>query len=229
MVSPRLASYAFEAADYARVFTGTAAAPTPFVPLDRIGSLTTQLNVSTPQYSAFSASVGIAVGRDADFLETSRVRRLDYNASVDARPTQQIRIGATYRSTSFHRRSDDVRSASTRIPRLKVEYQITRSLFLRMVAQYTATERLPLQDPRTGQVLLVRGSDGTLAPSARTSSNQLRADWLFSFRPSPGTVLFVGYGNTLRESDPLAFRDLARTDDAFFVKVSYLFGALGGG
>jgi hypothetical protein len=228
-VSPRLASYAFEAADYARLFTGTSAVPTPFTPSDRIGTVTTQLSVSTPQYSAFSASAGMALGNDVDFLETSRVRRLDYNASLDARPTQQIRIGATYRSTSFHRRSDDVRTASTRIPRLKVEYQATRSLFLRIVAQYTATERLPLADPRTGQILLVRGPDGTLAPSARTSSNQLRADWLFSYRPSPGTVFFVGYGNTLRESDPLAFRGLDRMDDAFFVKVSYLFDALGGG
>ncbi|MHB1193226.1 MAG: carbohydrate binding family 9 domain-containing protein [Longimicrobiales bacterium] len=229
MVSPRLASYAFEAEDYARLSTGTADAPRPFVPADRIGSFTTQVNVATPQYSAFSASLGMAVGRDVDFLETSRVRRLDYNASVDARPTQQMRIGATYRSTSFRRRSDDVRTASTRIPRLKVEYQVTRSLFLRMVAQYTATERLPLADPRTGQVLLTRGADGTLAPSERTASNTLRADWLFSYRPSPGTVFFLGYGNTLTESDPLAFRNLERTDDAFFVKVSYLFDALGGG
>ncbi len=228
MVSPRLASYAFEAEDYARLSTGTTDAPRPFVPSDRIGSFTTQVNASTPQYSTFSASVGMAVGNDVDFLETSRVRRLDYNASVDARPTQQMRIGATYRSTSFHRRSDDVRTATTRIPRLRVEYQVTRALFLRMVAQYTATERLPLADPRTGQVLLVRGADGTLAPSERTASNALRADWLFSYRPSPGTVFFVGYGSTLAERDPLAFRSLDRTDDAFFVKVSYLFDALGG-
>ncbi|NJD18318.1 MAG: carbohydrate binding family 9 domain-containing protein [Gemmatimonadetes bacterium] len=229
MVSPRLASYVFEAADYARLFTGTAGAPTPFVPSDRIGALSTQLNVSTPQYSAFSASVGMTVGRDVDFLETSRVRRLDYNASVDARPTQQLRIGATYLSTSFQRRRDDERTASTRIPRLKVEYQATRAIFFRMVAQYTAAERAPLRDPRTGQLLLVRAPDRTLSPSARTASNTLRADWLFSYRPSPGTVFFLGYGNTLTERDPLSFRGLDRTDDAFFVKVSYLFDALGGG
>lgn len=228
-VAPNLASYAFQVADYAGLFTGTATSPEAFVPSGRVGTFTTQLSVSTPQYSAFSASAGVALGRDVDFLETSRVRRLDYNASVDARPTQQIRIGATYRSTSFHRRSDDERTASTRIPRLKVEYQATRTMFFRMVAQYTATERAPLRDPRSGQVLLVRRSDGTYSPSTRTSSNTLRADWLFSYRPSPGTVFFLGYGNTLKESDPLSFRGLDRTDDAFFVKVSWLFDALGGG
>jgi hypothetical protein len=228
MVSPRLASYGFEGSDYAHLSTGTADEPRSFIPTDRIGSLVTQVNVSTPQYSAFSASVGVGMGRDVDFLETSRVRRLDYNASVDARPTQQIRIGATYRSSSFHRRSDDERTASTRIPRVKVEYQATRALFLRMVAQYTATERAPLRDPGTGQVLLVRGFDGTPALSTPAASNTLRADWLFSYRPSPGTVFFFGYGNTLTEDDPLKFRRLGRTDDAFFVKVSYLFDALGG-
>lgn len=226
-VSPTLASYAFDAADYADLYRGTPEGPAAFVPSDRIGASTLQVSVSTPQFSSFSASAGMITGNDVDFLETSPVRRLDYNASVEARPTQQIRVGATYRSTSFRRTSDDVRTASTRIPRLKVEYQVTRSLFLRMVAQYTAAERLPLKDPRTGQILLVRGADGTLEQSARTASNQLRADWLFSFRPSPGTVFFVGYGNTLREPDPLALSNLRRTDDAFFVKVSYLFRAFG--
>lgn len=226
-VDPTLASYAFDSADYTKLFAGTVETPTAFVPSDRIGTFTTRFSVSTPQFSTFSASAGVTVGNDVDFFETSRARRLDYNASLEARPTRQIRLGATYRSTSFHRRSDDVRTVSTRIPRLKVEYQVSRSLFLRIVAQYTAVERLPLRDPSSGQVLLVQGSDGTLAPSATSSSNQLRADWLFSYRPSPGTVFFAGYGNTLREPDPLSFRDLNRTQDAFFFKVSYLFRALG--
>ncbi|MCG6955433.1 MAG: carbohydrate binding family 9 domain-containing protein [Gemmatimonadetes bacterium] len=226
-VDPTLASYAFDPADYSRLFTGTAAQPVAFVPSDRITTFTTQVSVSTPQFSTFSASLGMTAGDDVDFLETSRVRRLDYNASLDARPTQQIRIGATYRSTSFHRGSDDVRTASTRIPRVKVEYQVSRSVFLRVVAQYTATEREPLRDPRTGEILVVQGVDGSLAPSTRTESNQLRADWLFSYRPSPGTVVFLGYGNTLTEPNPLGLRQLRPVNDAFFVKVSYLFRALG--
>lgn len=226
-LTPTFSSYAFDTDDYGHLFQMTPGIPAPFVPSDRIGTFTTDLSVSTPQFSTFSASAGVKVGNDVDFLETSRVRRMDYNATIDARPTQQIRLSATYRSTSFRRRSDDQRSVSTRIPRLKVEYQVTRSLFLRMVAQYTATERLPLRDPRTDAVLLVRDRDGTLAPSERMASNQLRADWLFSYRPSPGTVFFVGYGNTMREPEPLRFSELKRTDDAFFVKVSYLFRALG--
>ncbi len=60
-------------------------------------------------------------------------------------------------------------------------------------------------------------------PSAATASNTLRTDWLFSYRPTPGTVFFVGYGGDLEETDPLAFRTLRRTDDSFFVKASYVF------
>jgi hypothetical protein len=55
------------------------------------------------------------------------------------------------------------------------------------------------------------------------SANALRTDWLFSYRPSPGAVFFAGYGNTLAEPEALAFRDLRRVNDAFFVKASYVF------
>jgi hypothetical protein len=36
-------------------------------------------------------------------------------------------------------------------------------------------------------------------------------------------VFFAGYGNSLTERDPLAFRQLRRVDDGFFLKLSYLF------
>ena len=60
-----------------------------------------------------------------------------------------------------------------------------------------------------------------------TSSNVLRTDWLFSYRPAPGTVFFVGYGGSLSEEDPLAFQRLSRTSDSFFVKGSYVFRMTG--
>jgi hypothetical protein len=48
---------------------------------------------------------------------------------------------------------------------------------------------------------------------------------LFSYRPTPGTVFFVGYGGSLTEPDPLAFDRLRRVNDAFFVKASYVLQA----
>ena len=225
-VTPTLSSFAFDPAAYTGDFTGTPQAPVPFAPSPRITTALTTLKLSTPQFQTYAASAGITTGNDVDFLETARVRRLDYNGSLDLRPTQQLRLSATYQSSTFTRRSDGVQSLSVRIPRLKVEYQLTRSIFFRVVTQYTAMKREPLQDWRTGQVLLV-GSGGTYTPSTASVSNALRTDWLFSYRPTPGTVFFAGYGNTLTEPDPLALDRLTRTSDAFFVKVSYLFGAIG--
>ncbi len=225
-VTPTLSTYAFDPAAYVGDFTG-ASPVTPFVPSPRITTFVAAWRLATPLFAKYDASVGIANGNDVDFLETSRVRRLDYSASLNLRPTQQLRIGATYIASAFTRRSDGAKSVSTRIPRVKAEYQVTRSVFVRVVTQYTASTRSALLDPRTGRVLLIN-MDSAYAPSLENISNGLRTDWLFSYRPSPGTVFFAGYGNSMTEPDPLAFRRLRRTNDAFFVKISYLFQALGG-
>ncbi len=227
-LTPALSSYAFDPADYASDFVGTPQAPEPFVPSSRITTFMTGLSVSTPQFSTFSASASVNAGHDVDFLETSRVRRIDYSLSLDARPTQQLRINATYQSSEFTRLSNGERTLFTRIPRVKVEYQLTPSVFVRLVAQYTADMRQPLRDPRSGQVLLISNGAGGYTLAAASVANTLRADWLFSYRPNPGTVFFAGYGNTMTEPDALAMNRLRRTNDAFFVKVSYLFRALGG-
>ena len=46
-----------------------------------------------------------------------------------------------------------------------------------------------------------------------------------SYRPVPGTVIFAGYGSTFDDPSPFRFRELSRTTDGFFVKLSYLFRA----
>lgn len=224
-VAPAIASYAFDPSAYSGEFIG--APIVPFVPSPRITTFVTAWKVTTPRFAKYDASVGVSTGNDVDFLETSRVRRLDYNASLNLRPTQQLRIAATYVTSAFTRRGDGERSTATRIPRVKADYQVTRSVFVRVVTQYTATLRSALLDPRTGRVLFLN-SGSAYSPSVETIANGLRTDWLFSYRPSPGTVFFAGYGNSTTEPDALAFRRLRRTSDGFFVKLSYLFQALGG-
>ncbi len=209
-VTPRVGSVAFDRADYGN-YVG-------FTPSERITPLTSSFSFSTPQFRKFNASASTTVGNDVDFLETSRVRRVDYNASLDLRPSDRLRVNATYVSTSFTRRATGEQSAFARIPRLKAEYQLARPLFVRVVSQYTATNREALVDPRTGAVIVFANG-----PSRTNASNVLRTDLLLSYRPAPGTVFFVGYGGSLSEEDPLAFQRLRRTADAFFVKGSYLF------
>jgi hypothetical protein len=92
-----------------------------------------------------------------------------------------------------------------------------------VISQYEANRREALVDYRTGLPLLVRGSDGRYSTSTTRSSNLLRADWLFSYRPRPGTVLFAGYGNSMTEPAALGFDRLRRVSDGFFLKASWLF------
>ena len=224
-VSPRISTYAFDPSGYANLYLAprmAGGAPTTFTPLDRVETLASGFSLSTPQFPKFAASAGATLGTDVDFLETSRVNRVDYNASLDLRPSSRLRVSATYVSSTLTRRIDDRRTTFTKIPRVKIEYQIARPIFVRVVSQYTANLREPLRDPRTGEVLLT-GTPGALTPAARTASNSLRTDWLFSYRPTPGTVFFLGYGGNLSETDPLAFRELKRTNDSFFMKASYVF------
>ena len=72
-----------------------------------------------------------------------------------------------------------------------------------------------LRDPRTGDSLVVVGNSPV--------EPEFRNDFLFSYKPTPGTVLFLGYGGSMTEQDPLSFRRLSRISDGFFLKASYLF------
>jgi hypothetical protein len=118
-----------------------------------------------------------------------------------------------------------------RIPRLKVEYQLTRAVFVRAVGEYVADYADDLRDAGgTGGAILVPDGRGGYAPARgfttvtgrAKSVNRVRPELLFSYLPSPGTVLFVGYGSTLSETDALHFSRLHRERDAVFVKMSYL-------
>ncbi len=59
--------------------------------------------------------------------------------------------------------------------------------------------------------------------SAALRSNLFHADVLLSYQPVPGTVVFAGYGSDVVDEAAFQFRGLRRTDDTFFLKLSYLF------
>jgi hypothetical protein len=220
-VTPSVQRYGFDPAAFAGLGAdnGTAT-PTTFVPADRLTATSVQFSVSTPQFRRFSASAGVTRARDVDFNETAPVDRTAGTAELTLRPTERIRINATYASNEFVRTADGLSSFSTRIPRLRAEYQLSRFIFVRLVSQYEANRREPLRDFRTGLVLLERQSDGSYRPSVRRSANVLRTDWLFSYRPRPGTVFFAGYGSSLTEPEALAFTQLRRASDGVFLKAS---------
>ena len=109
------------------------------------------------------------------------------------------------------------------IPRLKLEYQIARPVFVRFVGQYVASERDSLRDEgRTQSPVFFRTATGYVRATGGRS-NTFRGDVLFSYQPTPGTVFFAGYGSSAIEPDALRFGQLRRTTDGFFLKWSYLF------
>jgi len=83
--------------------------------------------------------------------------------------------------------------------------------------------RTDLRDEtRTFYPILINGR-----PAVASRSHSLHGDYLFSYQPRPGTVLFVGYGSAGTgipdPTDRFNFQPIKRGSDYLFVKYSYLF------
>jgi hypothetical protein len=194
----------------------------PFVGTDRLTNLGVNLRLATPQWSKFAGAVDFSGGQDDNFDEWSQAYIYYTTAEMDWRPTDQIRVNGRYLEQRIHRKSDNSLVRLRSIPRVKVEYQVARPIFLRIVTQYDGLKVDSLRDDsRSNDPLLVLTSAGYRRASAITRGG-LRADWLFSYQPNPGTVLFVGYGASIA-SDEFRPTGLDRVGDGFFVKWSYLF------
>jgi hypothetical protein len=202
--------------------TGGVIDTVPFVGTDRLTNLGLDLRLGTPQWSKFSGSVDFLGGQDDNFDEWSSAIIYYTTAEAEWRPTNQIRVNGRYLEQRVHRKSDNSLVRLRAIPRLKVEYQVARPIFVRLVTQYDGLKVDSLRDDsRSNDPVLIRTSSGYRRASA-ISRGGLRADWLFSYQPNPGTVLFLGYGASIA-SDELRPTGLDRVGDGFFVKWSYVF------
>lgn len=201
----------------------------PFTGGQRIQNLDIVTGFTTPQWSRFNFGIQTITGYDENFYEWAPASIRFINASMDWRPTGKLRVNGLYSHQEFIRRTDGSTVAIRRIPRIKVEYQLARPIFVRVVGQYDAQFQDALRDDsRTGApILLFNAKRQRYERSTRFAANGFRGDALFSYQPTPGTVLFVGYGSTMVEPDAFAFRELDRTNDGFFVKLSYLFSSGG--
>ena len=182
------------------------------------------LTFNTPRVRGLSANVFAIWGKDENFAEWSSANIVYLTSTVQIRPSERLRVDASYNLQSFVRRSDGSYVGIRRIPRVKVEYQATRAIFLRYVGEYSTNYQDTLRDDgRTNLPIVFVGPDGSYSPAIGFRQHSFRNDWLFSYQPRPGTVLFAGYGNALSNVDDPKARDLTRTRDGLFVKLSYLF------
>ena len=196
-----------------------------YVGVPTLANLDWVASVTTPEFKHFSGYFNAVWGRDENFLEWSSADIAFVTVQLDWRPTEKLRLNTTYNLQQFKRRSDGSLVARRQIPRLKLEYQATRAMFGRLIAEYDAQYQDTLRDDsRTELPVYLRDSaTGQYARALGSRSNGLRLDALFAWQPTPGTVFFAGYGSALREEDAFAFRRLARSRDGFFMKFSYLF------
>jgi hypothetical protein len=187
------------------------------VPGGLYGLWSGRLSVNTPNRAlTFNAALG--GGETPIFAEAAAGRGLDGEILGTWKPTASLRIEGRWAHRRLTRAADVSWFSTANIPRLKVEYQLTRDIFVRYVGQYQAQEQDALRDPATGNPLIVGG-----VPAGPEAFTEFRNDVLFSYKPTPGTVLFVGYGASLDDRAPFAFEQMERTSDGFFLKISYQF------
>jgi hypothetical protein len=222
-----LESFGFDSeyyAPYAIARTrGTTVDTVPFVGVPRIPNRDYVLSLNTPQFRHFSFTGMLIWGQDENFYEWASANVGIVNASANWNPTEQARVSASYVYQTYHRRTDGSLVGRSRIPRLKVEYQLTPAVFVRIVGQYAASFQDSLRnDAGAGEPILIRRG-GTYVRALGGTTNAFRADWLFSFVPSPGTVVYAGYGSTMTEPESFRFSGLTRSRDGYFLKLSYLF------
>ncbi len=227
-ITPSLESFAFQDSRYDDYYverSRSAAKDTvKFTVGRRVPARQLQFRITTPQFQKFGASFNTTFGRDAEFFETSQAKRRDVNVTIDLRPTPQLRTSLVMLHQEFRRVRDNSTILRTNIPRLRMEYQLNRAIFFRFIGQYESRLRDAYRDPDGEHPILFYDLDeNTWTRSERTRTNGLRADWLFSYFPSPGKVLYIGYGASLTETRAFRFQELDRTSDGFFIKLSWLY------
>jgi len=208
----------FDPPDYANYQVDSSGTPIAFtIPHGLYNLWSANAGFNTPNRAlTFSANAG--AGQGAIFAEAAEGRGVNTFLGLTWKPTNGLRIDGQWVHDRITRARDGSWFSTANIPRLKIEYQLNRDIFFRYVGQYFAQERDTLRDPGNGNPLIIGGN-----PQPRQSVTDFRNDFLFSYKPSPGTVFFFGYGSSLSEPNAFGFRDLRRTSDGFFLKASYLF------
>jgi hypothetical protein len=208
----------FDPPDYSNYQVDSAGTGVPFVIPHGLYNLWTAIGAFNTPNRALKLNVSIGYAQGPIFAEAAEGRALNVFLSLAWKPTQTLRFEGQWPHQRLTRARDGSWYSTANIPRLKMEYQLTRDIFFRYVGQYTAQEVDALRDPGTGRPIVIGGD-----PQPRVTATDFRNDVLFSYKPTPGTVLFLGYGSSMTEPDPFTFRQLERTGDGFFLKASYLF------
>ncbi len=115
---------------------GTHVDTVPFVGVGRIPNRDYVFSLNTPQLKRFDASLLYVGGQDENFFEWAQANITVISLALNVRPTDRLRLTGNFDYQDYIRRSDGSRAGRNAIPRLKAEYQLTRSMFIRAVGEY---------------------------------------------------------------------------------------------
>ncbi len=144
------------------------------------------------------------------------------DASVNLFPTTHLSGELGLAHTNLHRKRDGTLYSKATIPRARLQYQFSRSLFVRAITEYGSQLRGRLLDPDTGAPLSYC-SDDSCSELGGSESNDISLELLLSYEPTPGSVFFLGYSRRMRDTERFRFRDVQSRADGLFMKLSYRF------
>ncbi len=152
------------------------------------------------------------------FAEGGLAWERQFAPTLTVQPNEALQVEVGYTWARLWRKTDDSVYSTVKLPRLKVQYQLGRSVFARLIGQYDLEDRSALRHPVTGQPLLVNG----VLQAARDRGN-FQGQALLSYEPSPGKVFFLGYSRVMDGAYGYDLGAKRLLQDGFFVKLSYLF------
>ena len=148
--------------------------------------------------------------------------RYSGSVSLNLYPFTSLQAEVGVNHETLIRKRGGERYSSATIPRVRAQYQFTKALFLRSIAEYAHRDREPLLNPVSGLPLEYCSDDGCSALST-SIGHDVHVEVLLSYEPSPGTVMYVGYSREMEDTGAFRFQRMRAQADGLFAKVSYRF------
>ena len=98
------------------------------------------------EFKRFSLTSFVLYGVDENFPEWSSARIAIANLGLNVRPTDQLRIAGTWNVETYNRRTDGTRVLTRNVPRVRVEYQVSRQVFVRVIGEVAKLKQDSLRD-----------------------------------------------------------------------------------
>ncbi len=179
---------------------------------------------NTPTWKHFDFNGYILAGlNDENYSEWASGRIFFTFLGMDVRPNDQLRLNLAYNDSRVYRPSDGSRVLLQGVLVGTMEYQLSRAFQLRLISQYSINARDSLRDDsRTNLPIVLNNGSGYVRATAY-DNRALQTNFLFTYLPNPGTVIYLGYGTVDQRPDLLGRANLGAVQSDFFLKLSYLF------